>query len=701
MSSTFYPTSPTSIPKKLTGLTSSYQIRAFLAIVAILLFFVLYILMVVALGYLAYYAVIYDMGEVNKITILLKVGAIAGSAMLFIFTLKFIFKLKNHKFENRIKLEQNKNPELWAFINKICEETGAPRPKSIYVDPDVNAYVAYSNMWLSLFLPVRKELTVGLGLTDCLNLSEFKAVISHEFGHFAQSSMKIGSYIISANTIIHDMIFDRDKWDDLLDQWRASDIRLSAAAWVITPIIWVIRQVLNLFYQFLNIMYSSLSREMEFNADKVAVSTSGSDAIIAALWKLDEGSNNWNSTLNHAYLASQKKIFVKNLYVHNALVIKRGAQKQESLLNQLPEDDRGGKHYFSVSEASKVSMYASHPPNDKREDSAKVPYVECLADDRSPWILFGNKDELQEKMTTLLYKQYFEKVAEQHVATHTFEDFIKTETQGTELLEEYDNSFQERFMYVPEDSELKKAAAKIEDPDLSMIHTLKLELKTLMQPVKEIEELMLKAQQIAQGTAKENSFSFKGIEYNKKNLENGYTFLLNQREEIFNENFIQWDTSFCALHYAIAHRAGKTAELLEHYRQHDTLSKLYKKITGIKNSIYESVNNLQEREDVTEAQVHSLTENIKQMADSINNELKTLDAINFVPMPNIDSIQELKEAIVEGGVFKREHGNIFENGGFNTIMNNIETAILSCQRIDQKSVGTILSFHKRLHKQLE
>jgi len=700
MSSSYYPLSPSSIPKKLTALTPSYQFRAFLAILAIVLFFALYAAMVAALGYLAYYAIIYDMGRVNKITILLKVGAIAGSVMLFVFTLKFIFKLKNHKFENRLKLEKSKNPQLWAFITKICEETGAPKPKSIYVDPDVNAYVAYSNMWLSLFLPVRKELTIGMGLTDCLNLSEFKAVISHEFGHFAQRSMKIGSYIISANTIIHDMIFDRDKWDDLLDQWRASDIRLSAAAWLITPIIWIIRQILNLFYQFLNIMYSSLSREMEFNADKVAISTSGSDAIIAALWKLDEGSNNWNSTVNHAYLASQKKIFVENLYVHNALQIARGAEKQENLLNQLPEDNRGGKHYFSVSEASKVSMYASHPPNDKREDNAKVPYVDCAADDRSPWLLFGNKEELQKKMTTLLYKQYFDKSAENHVTARAFEDFIKTETQGTELLEEYDNSFQDRFMHVAALSDLKQAAAKMEAPSISILDTMKSELKTLMQPVKEIEELMSKAQQIAQGTSKEKSFSFKGVEYNKKNLENGYTSLVKQREEIFNENFKQWDTSFCAFHYALAEKQGKTIQLVKHYQQHEALSNLYKKITGIKNSIYQSVNDLQEREDVTQVQVHSLTGSIKQMADAINDELKALDTMSFIPMPNIDTVQELKEAIVEGGIFKREHGNIFENGGFNTIMTNIENAILSCQRIDQKSIGTILSFHKKLQEQV-
>jgi len=150
--------------------------------------------------------------------------------MLFFFTLKFIFKMKKNTQKNRLKLKREDQKELWNFIYKTCDETGSPKLIYIYIDPDVNAYVAYFNMWLNLFLPVKKELTVGLGLISCLNLSEFKAVVRHEFSHFAQSSMKIGSYIISANTIIHDLIYSPDKWDDLLDQWRASDLRLSVAA---------------------------------------------------------------------------------------------------------------------------------------------------------------------------------------------------------------------------------------------------------------------------------------------------------------------------------------------------------------------------------------------------------------------------------------------------------------------------------------
>jgi Zn-dependent protease with chaperone function len=37
-----------------------------------------------------------------------------------------------------------------------------------------------------MFLPIKKNLQIGLGLVNSLNVSEFKAVMAHEFGHFTQ-----------------------------------------------------------------------------------------------------------------------------------------------------------------------------------------------------------------------------------------------------------------------------------------------------------------------------------------------------------------------------------------------------------------------------------------------------------------------------------------------------------------------------------
>lgn len=689
MSQTLYPAGPAELNSQLTALTSSYKLRAALAVLSIILFFLLYIGLVVGLGFLVYGAITYSMDSINKLTLLLKLGAIAGSVMLFAFTLKFIFKLKNHRAENRIELKQKDFPELWAFVHRICDDTGAPRPKAIYADPDVNAYVSYTNMWLSLFFPVKKELTIGMGLVSCLNLSEFKAVITHEFGHFAQRSMTIGSYIISANTIIHDMIFSRDKWDDLLDQWRGTDIRLSAAAWAITPVIWVIRQVLNLFYQFLNIMHSSLSREMEFNADKTAVSTSGSEAIISALWKLEDGFSTWNDTINHAYLADQKGIAVKNLYHHHLMAVDRNSDKATEQFNALPMDERGGKLYFSSSENSKVGMYASHPPNDLREANAKVPFVPCEMDGRSPWLLFDGKNQLQEEMTTLLYKQYLGKDLKETVSDTEFESFIAAETQGKELLEEYDNTFQDRFLNIPPKEELEKAA-------LVDVAGLKTELKGLMAPVREIEALMQTAQQISQGTTTEKAFVFEGATYGKKQLSEGYNKLIQKREDLFNNTFKEWDAKFCGHFYSLAKTKNKQTELLALYEQHEALNTFYRKLVSVKNSIFQELANLQEQEAVNQSIINDFGDRVNNSLGVLNEELEKLKKKRFVELPNITDQQELMKAIVENGEFKKEYGPMFENGGFDRVVNQLESAVMHCQRIDQKSVAAILQLHHSL-----
>jgi Zn-dependent protease with chaperone function len=696
MSLIFYPESPKNVPSKLTALPASYKLKAILAIFAILLFFILYLALVVSLLYLVFISLIYEVELINTFTILLKIGAIGASIMLFFFTLKFIFKVKKNTPKNRLKLKREDQKELWDFIYKICDETGAPKPKNIYIDPDVNAYVAYSNMWLSLFLPVKKELTVGLGLISCLNLSEFKAVVSHEFGHFAQSSMKIGSYIISANTIIHDLIYSRDKWDDILDQWRASDLRLSVAAWAITPVIWGIRQILTLFYQFLNLMYSLLSREMEFNADKVAVSTSGSDAIISALWKLDSGFENWNTTLNNAFLASKKKIFIKNLYIQNTISLDKNKEKQQYLLENLPIDKRGGKQFFINSEISKANMYTSHPLNDKREHNAKTPYIRCTEDNRSPWLLFNNDKNLQEEMTSIVYEKYFSKKPETFSANTIFENFIELEEYGKDLAEEYLNTFQDRFLHIEEEKELLTKTKNIKDVSIKSIKRLKNELKELMKPIEEINLLLEKALEISEGNSKNTSFKFQEKEFNKKTIEEGYIYLIQEREKIFKTDFKDWDINFCTTHLAIAQEKSKDTQLLKIYKQHATISNIYKEIVNVKNSILNELNELQSKTDLEKNVITSFGNRVKDMHFELNDSLIKIDEITFIPLPNIDNTIEFKEALIETGKFDRKIGLIFENDEFNNIVNELDIAVLSCQRVEQKSIALILDFHKRL-----
>ncbi|MCF6131586.1 M48 family metallopeptidase [Flavobacterium wongokense] len=671
------------------------MIKASLAVLAIITFFALYVLLIIGLGYLVLWAFTYDMLEINKLTILAKIGAIAGSIMLFVFTLKFIFKLKNHKPSNRIKLHKEDYPQLFEFVYQICKETGAPKPKSIYVDPDVNAYVSYTNIWLSLFFPTGKDLTIGLGLVSSLNMSEFKAVMAHEFGHFAQKSMKIGSYIHSANTIIYDMIFNRDSWDELLDKWRGSDIRLSAAAWIITPLIWLIRKALELFYMFLNYMHSALSREMEFNADKVAVKTTGSLAIVSALWKLDFGSNYWNTIVNNAFHATKKKVYTKNLYSHNLNFIEKERPVVEQKFNELPQEESGAKQFFSSSNTSKVNMYASHPPNDHREKNAKTPFVDCEFDKRSPWLIFNKAEQLQEEMTALIYENYLGKTPNEYVSFTDFEKFIESESRNEALTNEFENTFELRFINIPDLEDFKKLDGF--EGDFSVrIKEIKEQLKELMIPVRAVADKMLKVQQIASKEIKDKTIEHNGVVYNQKELQECYNILYNERETLFSEKFKGWDELFLQSYYRLAKTKGKAAQLLDLYAQQKNIIGIYQGLMVGKGKIMNGIGNLQANKDVTQAMIDRLANEIMEYIDEINDTIANLDSSVFVALPNIETLEELKDSIIEGGKVEKESGQIFENGGLNKMVNAIENAIISCNRVENKNIDQILSFHKSL-----
>ena len=276
-----------------------------------------------------------------------------------------------------------------------------------------------------------------------------------------------------------------------------------------------------------------------------------------------------------------EKIYAENLYVHNDLELSRIEDLQMDALQALPQDERGGKLYFSASEHSKVGMYASHPPNDMRQDHAKIPFVACASDENSPWLLFDKKEQLQKEMTTLIYKQYLNKVAEAFCTTEDFEVFVASENVDKDLLEEYDHSFENRFLNIPD---LEKTAHKTEGMSLniSTYKKLKDDLKQLMARIIDIEKLMKTAGEIAGGTTKTNAFALKGKTYNKKEVQEGYNELINEREKLLLDTFTDWDVQFFLFHLAIAKREGGYEQLKYLYLQHQEITKFYRNAVAVK-----------------------------------------------------------------------------------------------------------------------
>ncbi|HEX2901392.1 MAG TPA: M48 family metallopeptidase, partial [Bacteroidia bacterium] len=141
-----------------------------------------------------------------------------------------------------------------------------------------------ASFW-SIFLPLRKNLSIGLGLMETLSVEEFKAVLAHEFGHFSQKSLRLGAYVHVVNNAIQAILNDNAAYTRLaLRQTNVAvvDLILKAMELVGKAISWILAKV----YNVVNISYLALSREMEFQADQVAVSTIGGKPFESALLRL-------------------------------------------------------------------------------------------------------------------------------------------------------------------------------------------------------------------------------------------------------------------------------------------------------------------------------------------------------------------------------------------------------------------------------
>ncbi|KYF57105.1 hypothetical protein BE08_07205 [Sorangium cellulosum] len=390
--------------------TPGYRLRVVLVLASLLTFVALYLALLTASGYLVYLT-LFEVEWLPGKGIILNLGAIAASAMLFLFLLKGLFHRRPFSSDGLVEVTEADQPRLFAFLRRLCEDAGSRLPGKVYLSHDVNAAVSYPQSLLSLIWPVRKNLVIGLGLVSALNLSELKAVLAHEFGHFSQASMKLGQYVYVANGVVADIVFGRDAWDRALSRWRSVDIRLSFPAWILSGIVWVLRKVLELVYRGINLANLSLARQMEFNADLHAVRIAGSDAIVSGLWKAERAALAYNDALGGLASVAEHGKFSEDVFAQVERALAQldarlaGAPGARERLGPILARYEPGPALHFTSPAERVSsLWATHPPNHEREANAKRVYVAAPEDGRPAFTLFVERKALRRKMSRAVYE---------------------------------------------------------------------------------------------------------------------------------------------------------------------------------------------------------------------------------------------------------------------------------------------------------
>ena len=221
--------------------------------------------------------------------IIMVIAGIWGLALtLGLYLIKPLFSFSKSDNVDRVEIKEEEAPELFAMIRDVAQKTECQFPKHVYLNTNVNACVFYDTTFWSIFFPVRKNLEIGLGLFHSTNVDEVKAIIAHEFGHFSQKSMKVGSTVYVVNQVLYNLIYTEDSFERRIDKWCMSETTLWAIFGSITR--FMTNQIKHLtfyMYKFVQRGYLRLSRQMEYEADAIACQAVGSKTFISSMCKID------------------------------------------------------------------------------------------------------------------------------------------------------------------------------------------------------------------------------------------------------------------------------------------------------------------------------------------------------------------------------------------------------------------------------
>lgn len=396
-----YPPSPAEVPDSLTRTTPGYALRVAAMLVGLLSFVLLYGAIGVGLGYAI--VGLWGLPVSGRGGFYLIAGGTVALAVPLLFLVKGLFFRERAPLEGYVEVTRAEQPTLFSFLDRLTEESRAPKPRRVYLSPGVNAAVFYEPSLLSLVWPTPKNLVVGLGLVNYLTVSELKAVLGHELGHFSQRAMKVGSYVYVANRVVVNLVHGRDALDDLLERGKRSDPRLALLAYLAAGIVGTIRFVLRMAFELLALGHTALARQMEFAADRAAVAVAGGDAIARGLYKAEVADACFHTTLGRLSHAADQGLVTDDFYLHqtSALEEVRRRARQPSLGDVTARKEG---FLFAPDTTSKPSMWASHPPSAERERAARATGVEAAHDERPAWVLFDAPQALRERLTTELVR---------------------------------------------------------------------------------------------------------------------------------------------------------------------------------------------------------------------------------------------------------------------------------------------------------
>lgn len=228
--------------------SSSLAFRAAIAVALLIGFYALALAIAAALAYIPYAEWTYA----HRIHFKLAFGCVAGVVVILWSIVPRIDRFDPPGPE----LGPERHPELFRAIREVAERTKQDPPASVYIVPEMNAWVAQRGGIMGI--GSSRIMGIGLPLLQVTTTSQFKAILAHEFGHYDGGDTSLGPWIYKTRAAIG----------------RTLD-NLGEDAWLQKPFMLYGRLFLRVTH--------AISRQQEFNADSLSARIYGRDAAIGGL----------------------------------------------------------------------------------------------------------------------------------------------------------------------------------------------------------------------------------------------------------------------------------------------------------------------------------------------------------------------------------------------------------------------------------
>lgn len=202
-----------------------------------------------------YYVICYH--HIHELPLQFTIISLAGLLLLWEMIKASRFKTSLPKKFKPITKEEY--PSLFGIINEVTTTLGLSPICKVYVCPDATAAVFIQPQLCNIIFEPKRNLVIGMAFLTQMDDNEIRAVLFHEFGHYVQKEMKNTVSVYAIGQFSRSFVSVKE-----LQKQGVWKIQVKSQLLLFTYFsIWICNRI--------NRVYPKLAKQMEYDADDVAV----------------------------------------------------------------------------------------------------------------------------------------------------------------------------------------------------------------------------------------------------------------------------------------------------------------------------------------------------------------------------------------------------------------------------------------------